>query len=92
MAGQGGERKPRRRREPAPDLGSLSKPVKAPGAAPRQCTSCGSGALTQLAMDLSDGTPVIFVSCQTCEHRTWFDAEGAELTMEAVLGRSRRKD
>ena len=92
MAGQGGERKPRRRREAAPALGSLAQPAKTPGPAPRSCTKCGSGALTQLAMDLSDGTPVTFVSCQTCEHRAWFDAEGAEVPMAHVLARSRRQD
>jgi len=42
-------------------------------------------------MDLTDGTPVTFVSCQTCEHRAWFDGEGAEVAIEDVLSRSRRE-
>jgi len=41
-------------------------------------------------MSLTDGTPVTFVSCQRCEHRAWFDAEGAELPIEDVLARSKR--
>lgn len=46
--------------------------------------------MTQLAMDLTDGTPVTFVSCQECEHRTWFDEQDATLSVEDVLARSRR--
>ena len=91
MAGKSGERRSRRRGEPAPTLGSLSRPAAAPGPAPRECTACGSSAVTQLAMDLTDGTPVTFVSCQTCEHRAWFDGEGAEVAIEDVLSRSRRE-
>jgi hypothetical protein len=42
-------------------------------------------------MDLTDGTPVTFVSCQACEHRSWFGSDGEELTIESVLARSRRE-
>lgn len=86
-----GERRQKRRGEPAPTLGSLSRPASAPGPAPRSCTACGSSAVTQLAMDLSDGTPVTFVSCQACEHRVWFDEAGEELPIETVIARSRKE-
>lgn len=41
-------------------------------------------------MDLTDGTPVTFVSCQECEHRTWIDGQGSTLSVEDVLSRSKR--
>lgn len=86
-----GDRRRRRRNEPPPTLGSLSQPAPAPSLAARRCGSCGSSAVTQLAMDLTDGTPVTFVSCQACEHRSWFGSDGEELTIESVLARSRRE-
>ncbi len=90
MADKSGDRRSRRRGEQAPALGSLSRPTNGSGSVPRGCIACGSVAVTRLAMDLTDGTPVTFVSCQTCEHRAWFDAEGGEVAIEDVLSRSRR--
>ena len=81
----------RRRDEEPPTLGSLSRPPDAPGPAPRTCAACGSSAVTQLAITLTDGTPVAFVSCQTCEHRSWFGDDGTEIPMADVLARSRRE-
>jgi len=52
------------------------------------CAACGSERVTQLAMTLTDGTPVEFVSCHRCEHKTWRDASGAaasELAVDSVL-------
>jgi len=37
------------------------------------CVACGSERVTHLAMTLTDGTPVEFVSCHRCEHKTWRD-------------------
>ena len=86
-----GDRRQRRKADPPATLGSISRPSGTPGPTPRRCTACGSSAVTQLAMDLTDGTPVTFVSCQTCEHRAWFDAAGDEVPIESVLSRSRRE-
>jgi len=42
-------------------------------------------------MDLADGTPVTFASCQECEHRMWVGPDGVEMPIDEVLGRSRRQ-
>jgi hypothetical protein len=54
-----------------------------------RCRGCGSSHVTRLSMCLTDGTPVEFTSCHRCEHRTWEHA-GCELTVEAVIDRSRK--
>ena len=57
------------------------------------CESCSSNRITQLAMTLTDGTPVEFVSCHKCEHKTWRDASGvdrSELAVEKVLDKTRK--
>jgi hypothetical protein len=43
-------------------------------------------------MTLTDGTPVDFVSCHACEHRTWRRADGepAVLSTDEVLDRTRK--
>jgi hypothetical protein len=53
------------------------------------CRGCGSGHVTRLAMNLTDGTPVEFTSCHRCEHRTWEHA-GGEMTVVSVLDRARK--
>lgn len=65
------------------------------GPEPEACTACGSTDLTRLAMVLTDGTEVTFVSCHRCERRAWFtlDDEGRStaLPIETVLERSAKK-
>ena len=78
----------RRARAPQPSapLGSLTqRGALDPGA----CPTCGGSHLTTLSMTLPDGTPVRFTSCRNCEHRRW-DADGAELSIDVVLDRSRK--
>ena len=84
-----------RGRRPQPvavPLGSIATaPVRtAPGTA--VCAECASTALTYLQMTLTDGTPVVFVSCHDCEHKGWFglDGVGAELSLESVLDSATR--
>ena len=89
MAGPGGRGK--RRGEEPERLGSISRPPDAPGPAPRSCDECGTSTITQLALDLADGSPVTFVSCQECSHRAWLDAEGTEIPIDEVLSRAARK-
>lgn len=58
---------------------------------PATCTACRGGALTRLPMVLTDGTEVVFVSCQSCERREWFQpaVDGWEtIPIDSVLRRS----
>jgi hypothetical protein len=71
--------------EPAPALGSLTQP----GARYASCRECGSERVTRIAMELTDGTPVDFTSCQACEYRSW-EGDGVVLSREDVLDRTRR--
>ena len=71
---------------PAPPLGSLTQKEHRTDTI---CRSCGSGHLTRLSMNLTDGTPVEFVSCHRCEHRTW-EHGGDALSVDSVLDRTRR--
>lgn len=72
-------------------LGSLTQPA---ARSDRRCAACGSERVTELSMTLTDGTPVRFVSCRTCEHRTWISvdggAEGSALPIAQVLDRARK--
>jgi hypothetical protein len=61
---------------------------------PERCTSCGSSELTRLPMVLTDGTEVLFVSCQRCEARVWLTRSSSgwhALPISTVLERSTRK-
>jgi hypothetical protein len=79
----------RRRRHDAPQvpLGSLTQRDARAGAT---CAECGSTHVTQLSMNLTDGTPVDFTSCHHCEHRTWEHA-GSPLAVDSVLDRARKR-
>ena len=59
---------------------------------PERCSRCRSGALTRLAMVLTDGTDVTFVSCQACEQREWLavgeDGSLSPLPITTVLARA----
>jgi DNA-directed RNA polymerase subunit RPC12/RpoP len=71
-------------------LGSLTQAGARPDIV---CDECGSRRITHLAMTLTDGTPVEFVSCHRCEHKTWVDASGVqhrELPVESVLDKTRK--
>lgn len=69
-------------------LGSLTQPGHE---AVEPCPACGGTQLTSLSMTLTDGTRVRFTSCRRCEHRRW-ESEGDELSIGAVLDRTRRAD
>lgn len=85
-----GSRVPRPRRsreEPAAPLGSLTqRQHRAEGT----CESCGGDRLTRLAIQLSDGAHVDFVSCHHCEHRGW-EQQGERIDVASVLERSGRR-
>jgi hypothetical protein len=54
------------------------------------CKSCHSERVTALAMTLTDGTPVRFLSCHRCEERTWLDLDGNPLPVDRVLDKTRK--
>ena len=68
-------------------LGSLTQPAARTDS---RCDACGSDRLTELAMTLTDATPVRFVSCRACEHRSWRGLAGEELPITQVLDRTRK--
>ena len=72
-------------------LGSLTQPENR---SQRRCAACSSDRVTELAMTLTDGTPVRFVSCRSCEHRSWLSDEeataGTALPITQVLERARK--
>jgi len=53
------------------------------------CGTCSSTRVTQITMTLTDGSLVEFVSCHTCETRTW-KQEGADLDIADVLGKAKK--
>ena len=67
-------------------LGSLTQAGARSGT---KCRTCSSDRVTTLTLVLTDGTPVEFTSCHSCENRTWFSAEG-ELDRATVLERTRK--
>lgn len=72
--------------EPLP-LGSLTQRTSRTD---HRCPACASDRLTELAMTLTDGTPVRFSSCRACEHRVWRDLDGTALPVDQVLDRARK--
>lgn len=67
-------------------LGSLTQPGARTDA---RCAACGSERVTHLALTLTDGSAVQFVSCHHCEHKTWISADGA-LPVATVLDKTRK--
>jgi formate dehydrogenase maturation protein FdhE len=53
------------------------------------CATCASTRVTAITMTLTDGSVVDFVSCHTCETKSWKQA-GTELDISAVLGKAKK--
>ena len=53
------------------------------------CPSCNGNRITTIAMTLTDGSPVEFTSCHTCEHRSWVQ-NGAPLEIGVVLAKAKK--
>lgn len=68
-------------------LGSLTQRASRSAA---RCAACASDRVTELSMTLTDGTPVEFVSCRACEHRSWIAPEGGRLGIDQVLAHTRK--
>lgn len=52
------------------------------------CGGCAGTQLSDLRIVLTDGTQVAFVTCNSCAHTGWFSADGAAMSLQAVLGRA----
>lgn len=73
---------------PAPTTpASLTQPEARSDA---RCPACGSPRLTQIAMTLTDGSPVDFASCHNCEHKSWL-AAGVALPLNTVLAKATKQ-
>jgi formate dehydrogenase maturation protein FdhE len=53
------------------------------------CGSCGSHRTTSIAMTLTDGSPVDFLSCHACEAKRWTQG-GVDLDIASVLGKAQK--
>ena len=53
------------------------------------CGTCAGNRVTSITMTLTDGSPVDFTSCHTCETKSWKQG-GRELDITAVLGKAQK--
>ena len=53
------------------------------------CATCASTRVTEITMTLTDGSIVDFVSCHSCETKSWKQG-GAELDITTVLGKAKK--
>ncbi len=65
--------------------------VTTPTSSLRHCANCASPRVTAIAMTLTDGSPVEFLSCHNCEHKTWQTTTGGELALQSVLTKARKR-
>ena len=63
--------------------------VTTPASKLGSCTTCASSRVTEITMTLTDGSVVDFVSCHSCERKTWTQA-GPPLDIDAVLGKAKK--
>ena len=55
-----------------------------------RCSSCGSAALTQISITMTDGSVVEFTSCHACEAKT-YRSGGQDLPLARVLTLAARR-
>ena len=53
------------------------------------CPTCASTRVTKIAMTLTDGSPVDFLSCHACERKSWSQS-GHELDIATVLTKAQK--
>lgn len=71
------------------ELSGPASLVHRAASAGRRCIHCGGTRVTSITMTLTDGSPVDFLSCHTCERRSWLDA-GSQLPFERVIEKTRK--
>lgn len=64
--------------------------VTTPTSSLRRCSACSSTRVTAIAMTLTDGSTVDFVSCHACEHKVWRQGS-EELALSRVLDKVRKQ-
>jgi hypothetical protein len=76
----------------ATTAGLLEEPAsltQVPTKGAARCPVCSGSRLTRIALVLTDGSPVDFTSCHTCEHKSWVQ-EGSDLPFDKVLSKARK--
>ena len=53
------------------------------------CGTCAGNRVTSITMTLTDGSPVDFTSCHSCETKSWKQG-GRELDITTVLGKAQK--
>ncbi len=53
------------------------------------CGTCAGTRVTSITMTLTDGSPVDFTSCHSCETKSWKQS-GRELDITTVLGKAQK--
>jgi DNA-directed RNA polymerase subunit M/transcription elongation factor TFIIS len=76
-----------RQRTVSPVPTTPSSLVKLADAQREKCPRCESPRLTEIAMTLTDGSPVQFTSCRHCEYRAWTQA-GQVLEVDSVISKA----
>ena len=63
--------------------------VTAPARSLKVCGTCAGNRVTAITMTLTDGSPVDFTSCHSCETKSW-KQNGRELDITTVLGKAQK--
>lgn len=63
--------------------------VTTPTATLSHCPLCDSTRVTEITMTLTDGSLVDFVSCHTCENKSW-KSHGETLELDSVLAKAQK--
>lgn len=63
--------------------------VTTPARALVVCSTCSGNRVTSITMTLTDGSPVDFTSCHSCETKSW-KQNGRELDITTVLGKAQK--
>jgi hypothetical protein len=63
--------------------------VTTPASKLGSCRTCASSRVTAITMTLTDGSIVDFVSCHTCENKSWTQA-GRTLEIDTVLSKAQK--
>jgi hypothetical protein len=63
--------------------------VTTPASKLGRCGTCASSRVTEITMTLTDGSVVDFLSCHSCESKSWTQS-GRALDIDAVLGKAKK--
>ena len=63
--------------------------VTTPASKLGSCSTCASSRVTEITMTLTDGSVVDFVSCHSCENKSWTQS-GRVLNVDTVLAKAQK--